>query len=333
MKPNDIEIIISQIFKLRNASEFNVLALQIFHLQYKNVSVYREFCDAVCNNPLSIDNVADIPFLPIQFFKSRRVIWDGMDNDNATIFKSSGTTDTGKSTHLVHDTSIYEQSFTKCFNQFYGPSKDIVILALLPNYLEQGNSSLIYMMKSLVEKSSDTRSGFYLENQAIIDHLESIEKEGKKCLLFGVTYALLDLMEQQSFTLKSTIIMETGGMKGRRKEMTKADLHKVLCKGFGVSEIHSEYGMTELLSQGYSTGGEWFQFPQWMRCLLRPINDPLSILEKSDKTGGINVIDLANIYSCSFIATQDLGRLYNNKLKIMGRFDHSDTRGCNLMME
>jgi phenylacetate-coenzyme A ligase PaaK-like adenylate-forming protein len=333
MKPNDIEIIISQIFELRNASEFNELALEIFQLQYKNVAVYREYCDAVYDNPLSISNIENIPFLPIQFFKSKPIIWDSLDPDNATVFKSSGTTETGKSTHLVHNTNIYEQSFMECFRQFYGPAEDIVILALLPSYQEQGNSSLIFMVKSLVEKSEDKRSGFYLKSEDIISHLNSIEKDGKKCLLLGVTYALLDLIESQTFQLKSTIIMETGGMKGRRKEMTKTDLHKILCEGFGVSEIHSEYGMTELLSQAYSTGGEWFQFPSWMKCFLRPVNDPLAILEKSNKTGGINVIDLANIYSCSFIATQDLGRLENDKLKIMGRFDHSDTRGCNLMIE
>lgn len=333
MKPNDIEIIISQIFNLQNPSDFNELAIQIFHLQYKNITVYREFCNAVCDHPLSISKVEEIPFLPIQFFKSKRIIWDSLDNDKATIFKSSGTTATGKSTHLVYDTSVYERSFTKCFEKFYGPTEEFVILALLPSYLEQGNSSLIYMVKSLVEKSTDSRSGFYLKNEDIIEHLTSIEKEGKKCLLLGVTYALLDLLDQQAFQLKSTIVMETGGMKGRRKEMTKAELHAVLCKGFGVKEIHSEYGMTELLSQAYATGGEWFQFPKWMKCLLRPVNDPLSILEKSNKTGGINVIDLANVYSCSFIATQDLGRLENDKLKIMGRFDYSDTRGCNLMVE
>jgi phenylacetate-coenzyme A ligase PaaK-like adenylate-forming protein len=333
MKPNDIEIIISEIFNLQNASQFNDLALQIFHLQYKNVSVYRKYCDAVCNNPQSIDKLEDIPFLPIQFFKSKEVIWDGLDKMQSTMFKSSGTTDTGKSTHLVFDTGIYEQSFTKCFEQFYGSAEDMVILALLPSYMEQGSSSLIYMVKSLVAQSKDARSGFYLKNQDIIAHLQTIEKEGKKCLLLGVTYALLDLLDEQNFKLNCTIVMETGGMKGRRKELTKAELHAVLCKGFGVNEIHSEYGMTELLSQAYATGGEWFQFPNWMQCLLRPVNDPLSILEKTNKTGGINVIDLANIYSCSFIATQDLGRLKNGKLKIMGRFDHSDTRGCNLMIE
>ncbi len=333
MKPSDIEIIISQIFDLQNASHFNDVALQIFHLQYKNVSVYREYCDAVCENPLAIDNVENIPFLPIQFFKSKDVIWDSLPKNKTTIFKSSGTTSTGRSRHLVADTSIYEKSFTQCFEHFYGPTQDITILALLPSYLEQGSSSLIYMVKSLVEKSDDERSGFYLKNQDIVNHLKSIEKEGKKCLLIGVTYALLDMLDQHSFQLNSTIIMETGGMKGRRKELTKAELHHVLCEGFGVKEIHSEYGMTELLSQAYATGGEWFQFPQWMKCLLRPVNDPLSILEKSNKTGGINVIDLANIYSCSFIATQDLGRLNDGKLRIMGRFDHSDTRGCNLLVD
>jgi hypothetical protein len=333
MKPNEIEIIISQIFNLPNSSQFNELALQIFRLQYDNVSVYREFCDATCSTPLEIDKVEDIPFLPIQFFKSKDVIWDKLDKSSATVFKSSGTTETGKSTHFVYDTNIYEQSFTKCYEQFYGPAEEMVIIALLPSYLEQGNSSLIYMVKDLVEQSDDLRSGFYRKSEEVLSHLKSVEKEGKKCLLIGVTYALLDLLDLQSFSLKSTIVMETGGMKGRRKEMTKAELHKVLCKGFGVTEIHSEYGMTELLSQAYATGGEWFQFPNWMKCLLRPVNDPLSILEKSNKTGGINIIDLANIYSCSFIATQDLGRLENGKLKIMGRFDHSDTRGCNLMID
>ena len=333
MKPNDIEIIISEIFDVNNTKDFNEVALKIFRLQYDNVPVYQEYCNALSINPLEINSVLDIPFLPIQFFKSKEVVWKGIDISKSTIFKSSGTTATGRSKHFVAKTDIYEKSFNSCFEQFYGHSKEITILALLPSYQEQGESSLIYMVKYLIEKSEDARSGFYLKNEELIPVMQSLEKEGKKCLLIGVTYALLDLIEANTFQLNHTIIMETGGMKGRRKEMTKTELHNVLCEGFGVKEIHSEYGMTELLSQGYSTGNEWFSFPNWMQVFIRPVNDPLTVNESSQKTGGINIIDLANIYSCSFIATQDLGRIEKNKLKIMGRFDHSDTRGCNLLVD
>jgi phenylacetate-coenzyme A ligase PaaK-like adenylate-forming protein len=333
MKLSDNASIISQIFEIQNSSEFNELALKIFHLQYQNVKVYREYCDALNINVAEIAQVDQIPFLPIQFFKSHEVVWEDADLQDATTFKSSGTTATGRSKHIVKDISIYEKSFIKCFESFYGPTEDIVVLALLPSYLEQGESSLIYMVKSLIDKSEDARSGFYLKNEEIINVLAAVENSGKKALLIGVTYALLDLLDIQKFQLKHTIIMETGGMKGRRKEMTKSELHAVLCEGFGVSNIHSEYGMTELLSQGYSLGDEWFDFPNWMQVNLRPVNDPLGKVENHDKTGGINVIDLANIYSCSFIATQDLGRINEGKLKIMGRFDHSDTRGCNLLIE
>lgn len=333
MKPHQIETIISQIFCIQNTNQFNDLALQIFHLQYQNVKIYRDYCDVVVKNPQKINTVNEIPFLPIQFFKSNRVIWDNLPIEKAKVFKSSGTTATGRSQHFVYDLHLYEQSFSICFEQFYGKIEDIIIIALLPSYQEQGDSSLVYMVENLISKSNDDRSGFYLNDSNIISLLETLEKEQKKCLLIGVSYALLDLIENHQFQLSHTKIMETGGMKGRRKEMTKPELHEVLCKGFGVIEIHSEYGMTELLSQGYSQGGEWFSFPNWMQYKLRPVNDPLTLMEKSDKTGGVNIIDLANLYSCSFIATQDLGRMHENQLKIMGRFDHSDTRGCNLLVD
>jgi len=333
MKPDNLNQIISNIFEVEDNYQFNELAIQIFHLQYKNVKIYRDYCDAVVKTPFKIRDVSEIPFLPIQFFKSNAVIWDSLLIENTKTFKSSGTTSTGRSQHFVTDLKLYEKSFSLCFEQFYGKPEDITIVALLPSYQEQGYSSLVYMVENLISKSNDKRSGFYLNDKNIVSLLETLNRENKKCLLIGVTYALLDLIESHSFQFQNTIVMETGGMKGRREEMTKTELHERLIAGFGVSEIHSEYGMTELLSQGYSLGGEWFSFPKWMKCFLRPVNDPLSIMDKSEKTGGVNIIDLANIYSCSFIATQDLGRIQNNQLKIMGRFDHSDTRGCNLLVD
>jgi hypothetical protein len=237
------------------------------------------------------------------------------------------------SRHLVTDVTLYEQSFRKAFSQFYGNIEDYAVLALLPSYLEREGSSLIYMAEDLIQGSNNPHSGFYLHNyDELIEKLVSLDAEGQNVLLIGVTYALLDLIEKQSFNLKNTIVMETGGMKGRRREMIREELHEVLCKGFGVSEIHSEYGMTELLSQAYSLGDGIFECPPWMDILVRDTEDALAYIDHG-KTGGINVIDLANINSCSFIATQDLGKKYpNHSFEVLGRFDNSDIRGCNLMV-
>jgi hypothetical protein len=233
----------------------------------------------------------------------------------------------------VADLKIYEHSYLNCFEQFYGAVDDLCILALLPSYLERQGSSLIYMIDDLIKKSKHPESGFYLNDfHALKRKLEQLTASGSKVLLIGVSFALLDFVELYDLKLSNAIIMETGGMKGRRKEMVREELHEVLKAGFGVSVIHSEYGMTELLSQAYSNGNGIFRTPSWMKVLIRDTEDPLSF-QTTGKTGGINIIDLANINSCSFIATQDLGKRYaDGSFKILGRFDHSDIRGCNLMI-
>ena len=279
----------------------------------------------------SVKTIQQIPFLPIQFFKSHRVISN--ENSIQETFTSSGTSGEQTSKHYVTDVSIYEKSYQNGFSQFYGNIEDYVVLALLPSYLEREGSSLIYMVSDLIQKTKNSESGYYLHNtDALIEKLITLDSKGINVILIGVTYALLDLIEQHSFQLKNTIIMETGGMKGKRKELIREELHAQLCSGFGVSSIHSEYGMTELLSQAYSLGNGIFECPTWMQILIRDPEDALNYVENG-KTGGINVIDLANINSCSFIATQDLGKKYpNTTFEVLGRFDHSDIRGCNLMV-
>jgi len=254
-------------------------------------------------------------------------------NEPQETFTSSGTTGMITSKHLVTDVSLYEQSYRNAFSEFYGNIEDYAVLALLPSYLERSGSSLIYMVKDLIELSNNEHSGFYLNNyDDLISKLVELDNAGQNILLIGVTYALLDLVEKQKFQLKNSIIMETGGMKGKRKELIREELHEILCDGFGVSSIHSEYGMTELLSQAYSLGNGIFECPAWMQILIRDTEDAMTYVNNG-KTGGINVIDLANINSCSFIATQDLGKKYpNNSFEVLGRFDNSDIRGCNLMV-
>ncbi len=278
-----------------------------------------------------VKTIQQIPFLPIQFFKSHSVISN--ENSIQKTFTSSGTSGEQTSKHYVTDVSIYEKSYQNGFSQFYGNIEDYVVLALLPSYLEREGSSLIYMVSDLIQKTKNSESGFYLHNtDALIDKLIVLDSTGKNVILIGVTYALLDLIEKHQFQLKNTIIMETGGMKGKRKELIREELHAQLCGGFGVSSIHSEYGMTELLSQAYSLGNGIFECPTWMQILIRDTEDALNYVENG-KTGGINVIDLANINSCSFIATQDLGKKYpNTTFEVLGRFDNSDIRGCNLMV-
>ena len=297
------------IFQIKNKQEFETLALQVFQYQYEHVAPYRDFCNLLHKNPDTVTSLESIPFLPIEFFKSHTILSD--EKESQIIFTSSGTTGTITSNHLVADLQLYEESFLRGFQQFYGNPKDWTILALLPSYLERE---------------------FYLHNlDALIENLEALEKSNQKTLLIGVSYALLDLIEKQQFQLKSTTIMETGGMKGRRKELIKAALHEKLRKGFGVAQIHSEYGMTELLSQAYSSGKGVYTTPPWMKVFTRDTEDALTFI--SGKTGGINVIDLANLYSCSFIASQDLGKtLPDGSFEILGRFDTSDIRGCNLMV-
>lgn len=321
----------NDIFTISNQKQFEKIALKVFRYQHENNLVYREFCEFLNVEKGSVKSIQQIPFLPIQFFKSHDVL--SSVNEIQQTFTSSGTTGISTSKHLVTDISLYEESYRNAFSEFYGNIEDYAILALLPSYLEREGSSLIYMVNDLIQRSNNSNSGFYLKNyDELIAKLIELDTSGQNVLLIGVTYALLDLIEKQKFELKNTIIMETGGMKGQRKEMIREELHEILCKGFGVKSIHSEYGMTELLSQAYSLGNGIFECPNWMSVLIRDTEDALSYVDNG-KTGGINVIDLANINSCSFIATQDLGKKYpNNSFEVLGRFDNSDIRGCNLMV-
>ena len=326
------------IFTISSQKQFEKIALKVFRFQYENNLVYKEFCDFLKIDKQSVKTLQQIPFLPIQFFKNHNVVSN--TNEIQETFTSSGTTGMITSKHLVTDVSLYEQSYRNAFSEFYGNIEDYAILALLPSYLERSGSSLIYMVKDLIELSNNEHSGFYLHNyDDLITKLVELDNAGQNILLIGVTYALLDLVEKQKFQLKNTIIMETGGMKGKRKELIREELHEILCDGFGVQNIHSEYGMTELLSQAYSLGNGIFECPSWMQILIRDTEDAMTYVN-SGKTGGINVIDLANINSCSFIATQDLGKKYPNQpacrqagsFEVLGRFDNSDIRGCNLMV-
>lgn len=321
----------SDIFSISNNKQFEKIALKVFRFQYDNNSVYREFCQFLNVEKQDVKSIEQIPFLPIQFFKSHEVL-SSQEKIQET-FTSSGTTGIATSRHLVTDISLYEESYRKGFSQFYGNIENYAVLALLPSYLDREGSSLIYMVDDLIKLSNHPESGFYLNNyDELIQKLLELDAAGENIILIGVTYALLDLIEKQYFQLKNTIIMETGGMKGKRKEMIREELHELLCKGFGVDAIHSEYGMTELLSQAYSLGNGIFECPNWMQVLIRDTEDALSYVGNG-KTGGINVIDLANINSCSFIATQDLGKKQpNNSFEVLGRFDNSDIRGCNLMV-
>ena len=322
---------IPNIFEISNTSQFNALALETFRYQYRLNPVYREFCGYLNKTDSSVKDVSAIPFLPIEFFKTKPIINSGFEFQIS--FTSSGTTGNQPSKHLIVDPGIYEQSFLNAFDKFYGAPTNYCFLALLPSYMERKGSSLVYMIDTLIKKSGHPSSGFYLDNlEELGKKLIALDRRGTKVILVGVSYALLDLIERTRLKLQHTIIMETGGMKGRRKEMIREELHAQLKKGFGVTEVHSEYGMTELLSQAYSKGEGVFRSPPWMKVLCRDTEDPL-LFQKAGKTGGINIIDLANVHSCSFIATQDLGKVYENgSFEIIGRFDHSDIRGCNLMV-
>ncbi|MDR6299451.1 LuxE/PaaK family acyltransferase [Mesonia maritima] len=320
----------TNLFSISNDKDFEEKALEIFRFQYKNNETYQRFSSLLHRNPKNVKCLEEIPFLPIEFFKSHQIL--SSKENISEIFTSSGTTGQQPSKHLVTDIEIYKKSFRTAFKHFYGEIENYCVLALLPSYLERKGSSLIYMAQDFIEKSRYPESGFYLNNlNELAETVKKLDAEGKKILLLGVSFALLDLIEKSQFNLKNTIVMETGGMKGKRKEMIREELHAHLKKGFGLDKIHSEYGMTELLSQAYSKGDGIFECPPQMKLLIRDPEDPLTILPKQ-KNGGINVIDFANINSCSFIATQDLGKqIAENKFEILGRFDHSDIRGCNLM--
>jgi phenylacetate-coenzyme A ligase PaaK-like adenylate-forming protein len=318
------------------ADDFTGLALEIFQFQYHNNDVYRKYCDILRIKTGEIDGLQKIPFLPISFFKSHEV--RSTDFESTTIFESSGTTGTVNSRHFLKDTLLYKKSFTTGFEKFYGAATNKCILGLLPSYLERKNSSLVFMVDELIRQSDHELSGFYLYDldklHGTLLHNEILKQP---TLLIGVTYALLDFAEKYPMQLRHTIVMETGGMKGRREELTRQEVHQQLQKQLGLSLVHSEYGMTELLSQAYSKGDGIFHCPSWMKVLIREEDDPFKIFterEVKEKTitGVLNIIDLANIYSCSFIATDDGGRLYSNgSFEVMGRIDNSDIRGCSLM--
>lgn len=307
-------------------------SLEIFHFQAENNPVYRAYLKAIHCKVHKIDTLEKIPFLPISFFKNHKVVSGNFPEK--LVFQSSGTTQTNRSHHYITHPELYNKSFTQGFDYFFGAIENYTLLALLPSYLEQQHSSLVYMVKGLMEKSNQPDNGFYLHNyQELIHKIETLESQKKPTLLIGVSYGLLDLIELKSFQLKTTQVLETGGMKGRRQEMIKSELHKMLQEGFGVNTIYSEYGMTELLSQAYSVENQLFNTPPWMKILIREVEDPFHYVSNG-KTGGINVIDFANYYSCSFIETQDLGKRYSDgSFEVLGRFDHSDIRGCNLLMD
>ncbi|MFI5140355.1 MAG: acyl transferase [Sphingobacteriales bacterium] len=320
-----------QVFSIKNELAFNDAALQVFRYQAENCIIYKEFIAGLNIDIKSIQEVTQLPFLPIEFFKSHAII-SSIDPVEVT-FTSSGTTGITTSSHFVTDVSWYLESFRTAFHLFYGDIEKYTIFALLPSYLEREGSSLIYMADDLIKQSKNPDSGFFLYNHdELYCQLKKQQQAQKPTLLIGVTFALLDFIEQHHINFPELIVMETGGMKGRRKEMIREELHTALCYGFGVSAIHSEYGMTELLSQAYSKGNGIFNCPPWMKVITRDTNDPMSLLN-DEKAGGINVIDLANINSCSFIATQDLGKVYADKsFEVLGRFDNSDIRGCNLLI-
>lgn len=320
-----------QVFSVADNTAFEQCALAVFQFQYQNNAVYRSYCDAIKVNAVAVKNLQQIPFLPIAFFKTHNVSCEAI-SINPVVFESSGTTGVQPSRHFVADAVLYEQSFRRTFTQFYGDVKDYCILGLLPSYLERQHSSLVFMVNDLIKRSHHSRSGFYLSDfEKLAATLTTLEKAQQKTILFGVTYALLDFAEQHSLPLRNTIIIETGGMKGRKQELLREQVHGLLKKSFSLPHIHSEYGMTELLSQAYATAGGLFQSPPWMRVLIREEDDPFSIAAH-ERTGGINVIDLANLYSCAFIATGDMGRLHaNGSFEVLGRLDHAEVRGCSLL--
>ena len=310
--------------------QFKQHALELFKYQYENNTVYRSYCDLINNAYSEVSEVHQIPFLPIQFFKSHTVSCVSKAPDK--IFLSSKTTGQIASRHFVNNLDIYHKSFEKGFNEFYGSIKDYAILALLPSYLERENSSLVYMANQLIHQSKHPLSGFYLDEwDQLINTLQTLQKEGQKTILLGVTFALLILIEKKKLNLNNTIIMETGGMKGMRKEFVREAIHSSFKKGFGVKNIHSEYGMTELMSQAYSKENGLYNCPPWMKVLIRSTDDPFEIIQE-EKTGALNIIDLANVESCAFIATQDLGKTHKDgSFEVIGRFDNSEIRGCNLI--
>lgn len=332
MKNNiDINQLKGEIFNISDSDAFEKVALQVFKYQVEQVDVYKRYCEGIGVDVNEVNRLDRLPFLPVELYKSHMVS-DGLLAEE--VFLSSGTTGMQQSKHYVHDANLYDQAYLKGFEYAYGHPSKYAFLALLPSYLEREGSSLITMVKGLMHASGRPENNFYLRNtHDLIEQIQKLEAAKQPYILLGVTYALLDLIESHQFNLKYGIVMETGGMKGRRKEMVKEELHQILKGGFGVKGIHSEYGMTEMLSQGYSFGEGLFFTPPWVKILLRDATDPLSLAPKG-QGGGINVIDLANLHSCSFIATQDIGKpAKNDQFLVQGRFDNSDVRGCNLLVQ
>lgn len=324
------------IFDIQTEQDFLDASLKTFRYQYENVEIYRRFVDYLNISPDEVNELAAIPFLPIEMFKNHQILDKNVTAD--LFFQSSGTTQMNLSKHFIADEEIYRQSIYKSFAQFIGKPEDFIFLGLLPSYLERQNSSLIYMVDFLMKKSSKPENGYFLYNHEDLFKLLN-ELENKKVILFGVSFALLDFIdychsersEESLKFLENLTVIETGGMKGRKEEMTKDELLKILQEGFKTQKIYSEYSMTELLSQAYSLGNNEYECPNWMRIMVRNAEDPFNY-EKEGRTGAINIIDLANIHSCSFIATQDLGKITGNKFQVLGRIDHSDIRGCSLLV-
>lgn len=325
--------LVNQIFDCTE-TDFELLALQIFHHQYQHIEIYKQYVDAIGKKIDDVKSIRDIPFLPIQFFKSHKVISNRSFEQihEISYFESSGTTAEIKSKHYIQDLHIYQTSFEKGFKQFFNAPENYCILALLPSYLERSSSSLVYMMQHLIHQSNHPHSGFYLYNhEELHDIITELESKNQATLLFGVTYALLDYADKFPQVLNNTLIIETGGMKGRRRELSREEVHDLLKQAFGVSSIYSEYGMTELLSQAYSIGDGIFQTPPWMKLVVRDENDPFQI--RTTGKGVLNIIDLANIHSCSFIASDDIGIVHANAtFEVKGRLEHADLRGCSLML-
>jgi hypothetical protein len=321
-----------RIFQISGEQDFHRTALEVFRYQASENAVYKDFIRHLGIESDSVNFLSQVPFLPVEFFKRHKII--SGDSPEEIVFESSGTTGSDISRHYVSDAGLYEESFLKCFRLFYNDPEDYFIAALLPSYTDRGNSSLVYMMDRLIKRSRNPLSGFYQDNiPELLSNIGTAKKSNRKILLISVSFTLIDLAEQYSPDLSGIIVMETGGMKGRRKEITRGELHSLLRKNLNIAEVHSEYGMTELLSQAYSQGDEIFHCPPWMKVFTRDTLDPLSILTEPGLTGGINIIDLANINSCSFIATGDLGKLHNDGgFEVLGRFDNSDIRGCNLLI-
>lgn len=322
------------IFDIKTEEDFQLACVETFLYQYKNVEVYRKFVDYLNINPSSINQVSDIPFLPIEMFKNHLVLDKNAEAEN--YFQSSGTTQMNRSKHYIADFSLYEESIYKSFEQFIGKPEDYIFLGLLPNYSENPHSSLIYMIDFLIKKSNKPENGYFLYNhQELFDLLQTLSD--KKVILFGVSFALLDFLDychanSQTLQFSQTLtVIETGGMKGRKEEMTKDELLKIFQNGFKTDKIYSEYSMTELLSQAYSLGENIYKSPNWMKILVRNTEDPFSYVEEG-RTGAINIIDLANRHSCAFLATQDLGKSENGSFQVLGRIDHSDIRGCSLLV-